>query len=270
MNLTKILSIIFLLGSLGLAYYLGSNIKETIDERKLISSREQAVIDKLMLIREAEIVYQEVNGNYTANWDTLINFIENGRVPIVEKKETIITLSYGADSVIVSYDTLEIISAKDKIFKASYNVNAANDGAFVEFKANIGDRVQRGDIAYELNQNGKVVGHKFKDGGQVVSTVDVSRGEEVTKGDLLMTLEETKFDPSIDLSRLAYVPGYDDGTKFEIYADEISKGNVFVDVIEVKNPKPFDPTRSEDSEFANRRPLRFGSKTNVTTSGNWE
>lgn len=269
MNLTKILSIIFLAGSIGLAWYLGSNIKETIDEREMISEREQAVINKLMLIREAEIVYQEVNGNYTDNWDSLINFIQNGRVPIVEKKETIITLSYGADSIIVSYDTLEIISAKERIFTASYNVNSANDGTFVGYKANVGDRVRRGDLAYELNQNGRVVGHKFKDGGKVTSVTDLSRGDEVEKGDLLMTLEETKFNPNVDLSRLAYVPGYDN-VKFDIYADEIEKGNVFVDVIEVRNPRPFDPTRSEDSEFANRRPLRFGSRTNVTTSGNWE
>ncbi len=269
MNLTKILSIIFLAGSIGLAFYLGSNIKETIDERELISEREQAVINKLMFIREAEIVYQEVKGNYTDNWDSLINFIQNGSFPIVEKKETIITLSYGADSVIVTYDTLEIISAKERIFKASYNVNAANDGTFVEFKANVGDKVNRGDVAYELNQNGKIVGHKFKDGGTVTSTVDISRGESVEKGDFLMTLEDTKFNPNIDLSRIAYVPGKEN-VKFEIYANEIEKGNVFVDVIEVKNPEPFDRTRSEDSEFANRRPLRFGSRTNVTTSGNWE
>ncbi len=269
MNLTKILSIGFLIGSVALAWYLGSNIKETIDERELIAEREQAVIEKLMLIREAEIVYQEVNGNYTSDWDKLIDFIQNGRVPIVEKKETIITLSYGADSIIVTYDTLEIISAKEKIFKASYNVNAANNGTFAGYKVNIGDRVRRGDVAYELNQNGKIVGHKFKDGGRLTSRVDISNGTPVSKGDLLMTIEETKFNPNIDLSKLSYVPGYDN-VQFDIFADEIEKGNVFVDVIEVKNPRPFDRTRSEDSEFANRRPLRFGSKTNVTTSGNWE
>lgn len=269
MNLTKILSIVFLIGSVGLAWYLGSNIKETIDERELIATREQAVIEKLMLIREAEIVYQEVNGNYTSNWDKLIDFIENGRVPIVEKKETIITLSYGADSVIVTYDTLEIVTAREKIFKASYNVNAANNGKFMGFKADVGDRVNRGDVAYELNQSGKVVGHKFKDGGRIVSKTDISNGASVTKGDLLMTIEESKFSPDIDLSRLSYVPGYDN-VQFDIFADEIEKGNVFVDVIEVKNPRPFDRSRTEDSEFVNRRPLRFGSKTNVTTSGNWE
>ncbi len=269
MNLTKILSIVFLLGSLGLAYYLGSNIKSTIDERELIAAREDAVIEKLMLIREAQILYQEVNGNYTSDWDKLIDFIQNGRVPIVEKKETIITLSYGADSVIVTYDTLEIVDARDRIFTETYNLNAANNGSFVGFKANVGDKVNRGDVAYELNQNGRVVGHKFKDGGTVTSTTSISPGAEVAKGDLLITLEETKFSSNIDLSRLAYVPGYDD-VKFDIYADEIEKGNVFVDVIEVKNPNPFDPTRSEDSEYANRRPLRFGSRTNVTTSGNWE
>lgn len=269
MNVTKILSIVFLLASLGLAYYLGSNIKETIDERELIAEREQAVIDRLKLIREAEIVYQEVNGNYTSDWNELINFIQNGKVPIIEKKETIIPLSYGADSVYVEYDTLEIVPARDQIFKATYNVNAANNGTFMGFMFQEGQRVKKGDIAYELNQNGKIVGHVFRESGVIASLVDVSQGQEVEKGDLLLTLEDNKFKGDIDLNRLSYVPGYDD-VQFEIYTDEIAKGNVLVDVIEVRNPRPFDKLRTENSEYANRRPLRFGSRTNVTTSGNWE
>ncbi len=139
MNLTKILSIVFLAASLGLAYYLGSSIKSTIDERELITEQEEAVIDKLKLIREAEIVYQEVHGNYTSDWDKLIDFIQNGQVPIIEKKETIFTLSYGADSVLVEYDTLEIVPAKNQIFMATHNINAANNGTFVEFKFNEGE-----------------------------------------------------------------------------------------------------------------------------------
>ncbi len=130
-------------------------------------------------------------------------------------------------------------------------------------------KVKRGEIAYELNQNGKIVGHVFRESGVLTSVADIQRGDEVQKGELLMTVQESKFSQNIDLSRLAYVPGYDD-VKFEIYADEIQKGNVTVDVIEVRNPKPFDVTRTEDAEYASRRPLRFGSRTNVTTSGNWE
>ena len=43
-----------------------------------------------------------------------------------------------------------------------------------------------------------------------------------------------------------------------------------IDVIEVRDTDPVDPTRKEDNDGRNRKPLRFGSRTDVTTSGNWE
>jgi hypothetical protein len=271
MNLTKILTAVFFLISVALAVYLGSSIKSTIDERALISSREAAIIDRLMLIRDAEIVYQEVNGNYTSDWNELINFIENGQVPIIEKKETIITLDYGADSVIVEYDTLEVVSAKSQIFYANHSVLAANNGVFQGFELEIGEQAQQGNVAYRLFQNNRVVEHKFKNSGRVMTEQPVAVGAEVAKGDLLMTLRETKFDPNADLSNLMIVPGYEDeGVKFEIFADEVTKGNVMVDVIEVRNPRPFNPARAESNEASTRKPLRFGSRTDVTTAGNWE
>jgi len=269
MNTTKILSIIFLIASLGLAYYLGDSIKSSIDEKEMIASQEAAIIEKLQLIREAQIVYQEVNGNYTSDWDKLINFIENDSFPIIQRRERVVTLSYGADSSIVTFDTLGIIPAKERIFKKIHNVNAANNGIFQGFAYQSGDDVEQGNNAYTLNQNGKMVTHKFKNSGNITNVQSISVGDEVQKGDLLMSLIEFKFDPNANLNRLAYVPGYDD-VKFEIYAAEIDKNGVMVDVIEVRNPKPFNPTRDENNDAKNKKPLRFGSKTEVTTSGNWE
>jgi hypothetical protein len=269
MNVTKIISIALLVLSVGLGIFLVSSIKSTIDDREMISEREAAVINKLMLIREAELVYLEVNGQYTSDWDKLINFIENGQFPIIQKKERVVTLSYGADSSIVTYDTLDIVPAKDRIFKTMHNVNAANDGTFVSFAVGPGEEAVKGSAAYTINQNGKIVTHKFKESGRVKSRRKMEPGKEIAKGDLLMSIEETKFDSKTDISKLAYVPGLEN-VKFDIFAAEIERSNLLVDVIEVKNPKPFDPTRSEKNDAKNKKPLRFGSKTDVTTSGNWE
>ncbi len=74
--------------------------------------------------------------------------------------------------------------------------------------------------------------------------------------------------PELDIDRLAYVPGSE--KKFNIFADRIQKSGVTVDVIEVVDSDPVDKTRKEDDERRNRRPLRFGSKTEITTTGNWE
>jgi hypothetical protein len=43
-----------------------------------------------------------------------------------------------------------------------------------------------------------------------------------------------------------------------------------VDVIEVKDPKPVNPNRKESNEAKNRKPLHFGSRFDISTSGNWE
>lgn len=269
MNVTRIISIVLLLASLALGYYLVVSVKTEIETKEMITERERAVIEHLKFIREAESVYLEVNGNYTSDWDKLINFIKNGRYPIIQRKERVVTLSYGADSSIITFDTLGIISAKERIFKATHNINAANDGLFVQYMVNTGADVKQGNKAYVLNQNNKLVTHKFRKGGVVVRQESKAEGQQVSKGDLLMTLEETKFDPNFNIDRIAYVPGYDD-VKFEIYAAEVDKSGALVDVIEVYNPKPFDPTRRDDADAKNKKPLRFGSRTDITTAGNWE
>ena len=76
--------------------------------------------------------------------------------------------------------------------------------------------------------------------------------------------------PRFNLETLEFVPGVDPQTKFLLWADRITKGGVEVNVIEVVNPRPVDPNRDEESEYNTRKPLRFGSRTSVTTAGNWE
>ena len=80
----------------------------------------------------------------------------------------------------------------------------------------------------------------------------------------------TKKYPNFQLSELPFVPGISPKTKFLVWADEIKKANLLVSAIEVWNPPPIDPNRDEDSEINIRKPLRFGSRTNITTAGNWE
>lgn len=72
-----------------------------------------------------------------------------------------------------------------------------------------------------------------------------------------------------DFSQLKYIPETDNA-EFEIFVAEIEKSGVHVDVIEVRDTDPADPKRKEDNDGRNRKPLRFGSRTDVTTNGNWE
>src|SRR5690606_12575484 len=116
MNLTKILTVVFILISLGLAYFLTDSIKTDIEEEGRIANIEARIINKLKMIRDAQVAYQAVHGNYTSDWDKLISFVDTGRIYITQRREQIITLEYGADSVVVEIDTLGTVSVMDSLF----------------------------------------------------------------------------------------------------------------------------------------------------------
>ena len=197
MNKTKIISLSVLVIWIALAIYLFYSIRSTIGEKDRIAAIEALIIDRLKVIRDIELAYLAANGKYTGDWDELKTFIDSGNFYITEKSETIITLPYGKDSIVVDIDTLEVIAIRDSLF---------NDNKWKNF----------------------------------------------------------------DLNNLIYVPTVKPKTKFHLWTDRISKAGVLVNVIEVRNPKPINPKRDEKSDYNSKKPLRFGSRTSVTTSGNWE
>ena len=116
MNLNKILTAVFFVISGVLFYFLYNGIDSVVEKRALIQDQETQLIERFKLIREAQIVFQEQNGRYTANWDSLADFIENGKVPILNRREEIKQKAYGGEDVILHIDTVKIISARDRIF----------------------------------------------------------------------------------------------------------------------------------------------------------
>ncbi|MEP5613530.1 MAG: hypothetical protein ABJP45_14860 [Cyclobacteriaceae bacterium] len=197
MDKTKILSLVFFVVAIGLAVFLIYRINYAISEEERIARMEADVIESLMMIRDAEVAYLAVNGQYTSDWDKLTAFIDSGNFYITQRTEKVFQLSYGADSINVTIDTLGTVAVRDSLFTRA----------------------------------------KW---------------------------------PNFSLARLAIVPGVTPETKFKLWADKIRKAGVDVNVIEVYNPRPIDPNRDEESEYNTRKPLRFGSRTSVTTAGNWE
>lgn len=194
--MTRIVSIAAFIVSIILAVFLYNSIFDSINEAERIERMENRVKNKLMMIREAQIAYRAVNGQYTSDWPKLLSFIDSGNFYITSRIEHIITLDYGADSVYIEIDTLGTKAVKDSIFSV------------------------------------------------------------------------TKY-PKFDLASLPYTPGAE-GKKFGMWADQIDKNGVGVDVVEVWNTASVNPARSEKNDARTKKPLRFGSRTSVTTSGNWE
>jgi len=270
MNLTKIITVALFIVSLGLFYYLFSSINNTIEFRESIQTTEKQIIDKLSLIREAEKVFLEQHGRYTSNWDSLISFIETGVVPITVRTETIKQLSYGVDEVTVKIDTIDYVPAKEKIFKKNLSVSAPENGTFMGFSVKQGDFVVKGTKSYKLKKEGaeKVDEFSFIDQGTVSSLAKINVGDQVKKGINLINFWSYQLNPDINIKTLSKIPGSD--KEFEIFTAKIDRSGVKVSVIEVKDPAPINPDRKESNEAKNRKPLRFGSKTDVNTAGNWE
>lgn len=269
MNLTKILTGVLLIASLFLAYQLYRSVQGTIEERENISTTELAIVEKLKFIREAEIVFQSANKRYTSNWDSLADFIKNGQVPIVTRREEITQKSYGVEEVKVIIDTIGFVSAQDRIFKKNYDVTSPDNGVFLGFRVKEGDRVIKNQKTYSLRVGEKVNTPPLQDEGVVSKLESIKSGTEIKKGQQLMSLTNYLFDPNIDLTTIGNVPGKT-GLKFDIFVGVVEKGGLKVQVIEVKDPKPVNPIRKESNEAKNRKPLHFGSRFDISTSGNWE
>ena len=271
MNLTKILTAVFFLVSGLLFYLLYDGIDSVVASRELITKQENQLQERLKLIREAEIVFQERNGRYTANWDSLADFIENGRVPILNRWEEIKPKAYGGEEVILHVDTVKWISAKDRIFKKNYTMNAPEDGIFEGFDkgVSLGGRVLKGMHAYKMQASDRSVEPIFIEDGNIESLAALNPGDKVSKGSNLINFWDYQFDINVDIRKIGEIP-YMPGQLLEIFVGKVDKNGLMVDVIEVKDPKPVNPDRKESNDIKTKKPLRFGSRLDAATSGNWE
>ena len=281
-TLRNSLTALLLAVSAFLAYRLWDGIDSVVESRELIAVQETQMIDRLRLIREAEIVFQEQNGRYTANWDSLADFIENGKVPIIQRREEIKLKAYGGEDVILHIDTLGYIPAKDRIFKKNYTMNAPEDGIFQGFnsKVTVGAKVFKGMDAFEMTSADTArkaanrLAPKFIENGTIAKLFDAPIGTKVTKGTPLISFWEYQFDINTDIRKIGEIPYLTEAdgkpVMIQIFAGKVNKSGLLVDVIEVVDPRPANPERKESNEIKTRKPLRFGSRLDASTVGNWE
>jgi len=89
------------------------------------------LIDRLKEIRTAQIAYKDVNGVYSNNFDSLVNFIDNGIFTLLEKRDSSYLeydRVYRIDMLkeIVVIDTLGFVSVKDSLFKDNTSYKEMN------------------------------------------------------------------------------------------------------------------------------------------------
>ena len=81
--------ILLLAAICAMTYLCVTSITTPIEFEKTQGIREKAIINKLIDIRSVQLEYQKQNGVFCANQDTLIDFVLNGKVPMVLKEGTL-------------------------------------------------------------------------------------------------------------------------------------------------------------------------------------
>lgn len=147
----KIITYVLYLLSIILVFQIYNSIDAPIEFNKVKNERYQKVIERLKDIRNAQVAFKSVNGIYSDNFDSLVNFIETGQFTIIEKRDSSYMQYdrvYRIDMLreVIVVDTLGFVSVKDSLFK---NDNRYKDLALVpidgidekfSIKANIIDK----------------------------------------------------------------------------------------------------------------------------------
>ncbi|HUI32120.1 MAG: hypothetical protein PHO84_03005 [Dysgonamonadaceae bacterium] len=82
----KVLVKVVLVAAIGLLIFISwKSIQGPIDFQKQSEIRNEAVKQRLIDIRTAQVAFREAKGEYTASFDSLINFVKNGEVAMLQK-----------------------------------------------------------------------------------------------------------------------------------------------------------------------------------------
>ncbi len=263
MVITRVLSIFFFVVAIGLTVVLVKNIKSKIDEDERIERQEMSVINKLKMIRDAEVAYLATNGKYTADFDTLIAFIDTGSIYITQRSEEIKMLDYGGEEVTITIDTIGKVSVKDSVFVVREPLLSLAAGTIQDLNMTEGGTIKKGDVIVTILSNkGKAVRMKAPYNA-TVERLYIREGQQVESNEGLARLSYNRIG---NIQNIPYIPDSKDNAKFELFAGKVTKGNVIVDVFEAKDIRPVNPERRKNK---NENALRVGSRTEVSVAGNW-
>jgi hypothetical protein len=118
----NIIKVALLVIILVLAYLVYESIMVPVRFDKSVDQRSEAVIQNLVDIRAAEMTYKNIYGKYTSSFDTLIDFLVMGEIPVVkiipDPKDTTYTRTIR--------DTIGYIPVKDSLFGNRLNFDVLN------------------------------------------------------------------------------------------------------------------------------------------------
>ena len=199
MNKKRALELFLWVLSIFFASQIYSSINGPIKFNQVKNDRYTIVIDRLKDIRSAQIAHKDVNGFYANNFDSLVNFIDNGIFTLIEKRDSSYleyNRTYRIDMLkeVEIVDTLGFVSVKDSLFgnNESYKMMAKVpiDGTDSEFsiKADIIDKNGYQVPVFEVKVKKEIVlfdqNKDLLDQENKVISVDGVNGPEIILGSM--------------------------------------------------------------------------------------
>lgn len=84
-----VIQVLLFVAAVALAYFIYQSIQRPITFERERTARYSATIERLKDIRKAQVAFREVNGRFTGDWDTLINFVKYDSLRIVRRIGTL-------------------------------------------------------------------------------------------------------------------------------------------------------------------------------------
>ncbi len=110
-----------------LGYITFMSVYREIQFNQLKDKRYLVVIERLKDIRDSQLAFKEVNGEFAGKFETLIKFVDTAQIPITQRRDTLVldeerTRAFGGVETfktIVLIDTLSYYSVKDSLFNGT-------------------------------------------------------------------------------------------------------------------------------------------------------
>jgi len=142
----RVIQILLALVIVALAYLVYDSIMKPFRFEQEKNFRTDLVVERLRDIRSAQIVYKAQNQAFAGDFDTLVEFIKNGEIPVVKMIPDPTDTTFSRSIL----DTIGYVPVIDSLYKKRLNFKAENirfvpksDGAQFEMQA---DFIERSNV----------------------------------------------------------------------------------------------------------------------------
>ncbi len=117
-----VINLILIVAAVFFGFKIYDSITAPVKFNQTKKQRYAKIIDRLKDIRDAEVAYRTITGDYTASFDSLIQFIDTAKFPIITQRDSVIKKydrfrGIEKEEEIIIIDTLGFVSVKDSLFK---------------------------------------------------------------------------------------------------------------------------------------------------------